>query len=615
MSVPKIPHCEPVQETAAATVQPFAIRHHSRQPPVLLETPTRAWFHLLSVDIDRQSCIVFQQQHPPLPESRTKGAIGISISWRPPLSRCPVWSGTFLQQVVRSWREEKHCGVVCHALVLRLIHSLCLLQSFYVTPRMHKLLDWDNATNLLSREASLRAMQLILSTPQQQQQQQQQQQSLVGDNVAAAAAIMTRHGEAIVPLGRQLPEQCPHDERVHRAELQLMAQAHRISLLEEQHQYSATGVWASNRLPTSQHPLYHQVHQDQSMEQQFKMLLAMQAHNRQRQQHHHHHHQQLLAEHLHQQQRELNAAVMLQCLATVVSPPAVATSHAHHLRPRSDHHQERAPFRSPSSSSSSSTTTTVVQIPPPPPPQERERNQQAPELLSPPPPTRVSPVAAVAPWQPERRLRALLVSDQSSGSSSSSSSSSLDDKNVPLCLPVPLAVATDEGKLSPLQALLRHQILVFEASENDVTGHVRGRHKAIRVDQVGIQCRHCAYLPLPLRHKGFAYFPTSVWGYYQASQNMLATHMMQQDGCSVMPRAVQQEFAMWQAKNKGLGSNAKPSGAGRAYWAKSAESLGLVDREGGVYFVRHLPTDLGPPKPPTASHVYRTTTKKRAHND
>jgi hypothetical protein len=236
----------------------------------------------------------------------------------------------------------------CHMSCARLeIDSFPLSLAIFLRDRsrMHKLLDWDNATNLLSREASLRAIQLILSIPQQQQQQQQQQ-SLVGDNVAAAAAIMTRHGEAIVPLGRQLPEQlCPHDERVHRAELQLMAQAHRISLLEEQqHQYSATGLWASNRLPTSQHPLYHQVHQEQPMEQQVKMLLAMQAHNRQRQQQHHHQQQQqLLAEQLHQQQRELNAAVMLQCLATAVSPPAVATSHAHHLRPRSDHHQERAP--------------------------------------------------------------------------------------------------------------------------------------------------------------------------------------------------------------------------------------------------------------------------------
>jgi hypothetical protein len=402
--------------------------------------------------------------------------------------------------------------------------------------------DWDAATHLLSREASLRAIQLILSSYQQQSQ--------VDDNVQ------------LWRLSAQ-----PQDNRV-RAELQLMTQAHRLSLLEQ----SALGLWTTNRLPMS-HQLYHQLHQDEQLEHQVKCLLAMQA-NRQRQQH------QLLAEQ--QQQQELNAAVMLQCLQTAAVVP-----------PRSSDRE------------GGGGATARMSLPPP----REQRLQQGPAPAA---------AAAAAPWQPERRLCSLLASEppppsSSSSMSSSSSTTMLNDKNIPLCLPVSLAVATDAGKLSPLQALLRNQILVFEASADDVTGHVRGRNKAIRVGQVGIQCRHCAYLPIPLRHKGFAYFPTSVWGYYQASQNMLATHM-HPGGCSVMSRAIKQEFATWQTKSKQLGSShAKPSGAGRAYWAKSAESLGLVDMEGGVYFVRHLPTDLGPPQP-TASHVYRTTTKKRARD-
>jgi hypothetical protein len=425
--------------------------------------------------------------------------------------------------------------------------------------------DWDAATHLLSRETSLRALQLILSSHQQQSQ--------VDEKVAAAtttAATMTRHGEAVVPQLWRLSAQ-PQDNRI-RAELQLMTQAHRLSMLEQ----SAMGLWTTNnRLPMS-HQLYHQLHQEEQLEHQVKSLLAMQA-NRQLQQH------QLLAEQ--QQQQELNAAVMLQCLQTAAVVP-----------PRSSDHE------------GGGGATARMSLPPP----REQRLQQGPAPAA---------AAAAAPLQPERRLCSLLASEppppsSSSSMSSSSSSSSttmLNDKNIPLCLPVSLDMATDAGKLSPLQALLRNQILVFEASADDVTGHVRGRNKAIRVGQVGIQCRHCAYLPIPLRHKGFAYFPTSVWGYYQASQNMLATHM-HPGGCSVMSRAIKQEFATWQTKSKQLGSShAKPSGAGRAYWAKSAESLGLVDMEGGVYFVRHLPTDLGPPQP-TASHVYRTTTKKRARD-
>jgi hypothetical protein len=154
--------------------------------------------------------------------------------------------------------------------------------------------------------------------------------------------------------------------------------------------------------------------------------------------------------------------------------------------------------------------------------------------------------------------------------------------SIPLCLPVALARRDDALKVSSLQVLLRHQIEAFQATEEDATTHTRGRNKAVKIDQVGIRCRHCAHLPVLRRQKGSTYFPASVFGLYQASQNMSTTHM--QNGlCSEMPDAIKAQFAHLVA------TKVSSAGAGRPYWAATAKELGLVDTEEGIYFIRNLP--------------------------
>lgn len=142
----------------------------------------------------------------------------------------------------------------------------------------------------------------------------------------------------------------------------------------------------------------------------------------------------------------------------------------------------------------------------------------------------------------------------------------------------------DELRLSPHQVLLRTQIEVFRASRDDASTHTRGRNKPISIGQVGIRCRHCAYLPVARRQKGSTYFPASLQGIYQAAQNMSTTHM-QCGLCSEMPDHIKQEFARL------LATKAASSGAGRPYWAESAKKLGLVDTENGIRFAQDLPQD------------------------
>jgi hypothetical protein len=157
----------------------------------------------------------------------------------------------------------------------------------------------------------------------------------------------------------------------------------------------------------------------------------------------------------------------------------------------------------------------------------------------------------------------------------------------PTKLPAVLAIPDDRLKLTRHQFLLRHQIEAFEATDDDVTTHTRGRNKPITLGQVGIRCRHCAHLPVAKRQKGSVYFPATLLGLYQASQNMSATHM-QCGLCNEMPFTIKHTFAML------MSTKSSCSGTGKHYWAQTAKTIGLVDTEEGIRFERKDRTDVEP---------------------
>lgn len=160
-----------------------------------------------------------------------------------------------------------------------------------------------------------------------------------------------------------------------------------------------------------------------------------------------------------------------------------------------------------------------------------------------------------------------------------------NNKTIPQALPVCLARPLDAVKLSDHQSFLRQQIEVFQANEDDVSTHIRGRNKPITLGQVGIRCRHCAHLPIYKRQKGSTYFPANKLGIYQAAQNMSTSHI-QCGLCSEMPATIKLEFVRL-LEEKGQNCH---TGAGRPYWTKTATELGLVDTdEAGIRFIRDLP--------------------------
>lgn len=155
----------------------------------------------------------------------------------------------------------------------------------------------------------------------------------------------------------------------------------------------------------------------------------------------------------------------------------------------------------------------------------------------------------------------------------------------PKCLPVILAIQDDGVKLSPRQAFLRLQIEAFEASEDEVAVHARGRNKKIKLRQVGIRCRHCAHLPVVMKQKGSTYFPATLAGLYQAGQNMCSIHF-QSGRCKNTPAAVKRQFVSFMSTRGG------GLGVGSPYWADAANQLGLVNSDDGIRFVSVLSSSV-----------------------
>lgn len=144
--------------------------------------------------------------------------------------------------------------------------------------------------------------------------------------------------------------------------------------------------------------------------------------------------------------------------------------------------------------------------------------------------------------------------------------------------PVVLYQETDEHKLTAYQCLLRKQLELFEANEDDVRCSTRqGRTAPIKLGQVGLRCRHCAGVQLAARTKGAAYYSQTIEGIYQIAQNMSKVHLCER--CYRIPRDVRRQLIL-------LRSDCRRAIGGKEYWSDNIRSLGIYVDE-GILKVKH----------------------------
>lgn len=180
--------------------------------------------------------------------------------------------------------------------------------------------------------------------------------------------------------------------------------------------------------------------------------------------------------------------------------------------------------------------------------------------------------------------------------------------------PLQLYMSCDDESLSPFQCMVRKNIELFEARNEDVESNAQGRNKPIVLGQVGIRCRHCKCVclslcvrfgwhecvlilytfvltpppllvsfvrflgsNLPARHRARAsvYYPAKLMGLYQAAQNMATIHLCQ--SCQKVPTPVRQELLA-------LRERKSSAGGGKKYWGDGARVLGVYEAHDGLRF-------------------------------
>jgi hypothetical protein len=132
------------------------------------------------------------------------------------------------------------------------------------------------------------------------------------------------------------------------------------------------------------------------------------------------------------------------------------------------------------------------------------------------------------------------------------------------------------NSFSEYQQLLRKQIEVFESGPEEVNAAAQGRNKPIVLGQVGIRCRHCAYVPPISRTRGAVYFPSKLEGVYQMAQNMANTHLCA--SCPKIPQDIRAELIRMQADKPSLG------GTGKTVWAHRVGVLGVFEDSCGLRY-------------------------------
>ncbi|GAX17307.1 hypothetical protein FisN_10Lh170 [Fistulifera solaris] len=152
----------------------------------------------------------------------------------------------------------------------------------------------------------------------------------------------------------------------------------------------------------------------------------------------------------------------------------------------------------------------------------------------------------------------------------------------------------DMTALPPLHSYIRQQIEVFMVEQADMDQRAPGRKNPIRLHQVGLRCIHCRHLPQ--RAKRAVCFPTSVARVYHAVSDMKFDHFSRCAGLPESVRAKLRELREGQKSHKEHDKKKKKT-AGKSsftstaqYYHDAAVSMGMIDRDGGVYMKNQVST-------------------------
>lgn len=141
-----------------------------------------------------------------------------------------------------------------------------------------------------------------------------------------------------------------------------------------------------------------------------------------------------------------------------------------------------------------------------------------------------------------------------------------------------LGTDSDEIWLSKFLSFLREECIeVFEATQVDVME--RKTSKKIQTSQVGLRCRFCAHVPYRARVVRSSCFPSSISRIYQSLTMMIREHFSR---CPEMPSETRSKYTGLKFMTK------KGEIESKTHWIESAQSIGMIDTEKGIFLNKPL---------------------------
>ena len=182
---------------------------------------------------------------------------------------------------------------------------------------------------------------------------------------------------------------------------------------------------------------------------------------------------------------------------------------------------------------------------------------------------------------------------------------------------VSFALPEDSQHLYELHLLIRQQLEMFSASEDDVLMTQAGRRTRTVRGKVGIRCVHCtkAFLNMPVQTRtwppGAISYPVNIAGFYPVCSQKPQLHF---ENCPNMPQEIKGQ--LHRLTNEPTLRRQKSSDtnsiSASLYYAISAKRIGLIDVDGGIRFGRDLklePLSLESVKVQVESNLERFTRK------
>ncbi|KAL3827705.1 hypothetical protein ACHAXA_000578 [Cyclostephanos tholiformis] len=131
-----------------------------------------------------------------------------------------------------------------------------------------------------------------------------------------------------------------------------------------------------------------------------------------------------------------------------------------------------------------------------------------------------------------------------------------------------LAMPHDRHCLSETLCIVRNNVEVFTATENDINAPAPGRKRPIQVGQVGLRCVYCRMCHQRDRVKRATCFPSSIKRIYRAVIDMKLDHFK---NCPYVPAGLKARLDQLQA------GSTRSTGMTVQYFVKSARELGMSD--------------------------------------